>query len=111
MTKPLVAPPSSADSRADVYAAFAHRESHDAYGGTIVDCRDGWRIIIDKTSSQYVAQKRSSRTNTGVWLGKSHCTTRSGLLSDCSRLKLLSDANVEAVLRALPLYARDYSKK
>ena len=49
--------------------------------------------------------------NTGVWIGKSHCTTRSGLLNVCSRLKLLSDANVEVVLRALPEYARDYSKK
>ena len=111
MTKPLIAPPSKPDAVADAYAAFAHRESHDAYGGTIVDCRDGWRIIIDKTSSQYVAQKRSSRTNTGVWLGKSHCTTRSELLSVCSRLKLLSDATVVAVIKALPEYARDYSKK
>jgi hypothetical protein len=54
--------------------------------------------VIDKTSSQYVAQKRSSSTNTGVWIGKSHCTTREELLNVCSRLKLLSDANVEAVL-------------
>ena len=111
MTKPLAAPPSNADAGADIYAAFAHRESHDAYSGAIVDCRDGWRIIIDKTNTQYTAQKRSSSTNTGVWIGKSYCTTRSGLLSVCSRLKLLSDATVEAVLRALPEYARDYSRK
>ena len=108
MTKPLVAPPSSADSRADVYAAFAHRESHDAYNGAIVDCRDGWRIVVCKTGKQYVAQKRSSSTNTGVWIGKSHCTTKDELLNVCSRLKLLSDANVEAVLMALPEYARDF---
>jgi hypothetical protein len=111
MTKPLIPPPSNSDAGADIYAAFAHRESHDAYSGAIVDCRDGWRIIIDKTNSQYIAQERSSSTNTGVWIGKSHCTTRSGLLNVCSRLKLLSDANVEVVLRALPEYARDYSKK
>ena len=106
-----VAPPSNSDAGVDAYAAFVHRESHDAYTGSIVDCRDGWRIIIDKTKSQYIAQERSSSTNTGVWIGKSHCTTRSGLLNVCSRLKLLSDANVEAVLKALPEYARDYSKK
>ena len=111
MTKPLAAPPSNADARADVYAAFAHRESHDAYAGRIVDCRDGWRIIIDNSGLQYIAQERSSSTNTGVWIGKSHCTTRDELLNVCSRLKLLSDANVEAVLRTLPEYARDYSKK
>ena len=111
MTKPPIPPQLIETAAVDAYAAVAHRESHDAYRGTIVDCRSGWRIIIDKTSSQYVAQKRSSSTNTGVWIGKSHFTTRSGLLNVCSRLKLLSDANVEAVLRALPEYARDYSKK
>jgi hypothetical protein len=111
MTSINVAPPSQSNAEADIYAASAHRESHDAYTGSIVDCRNGWRVVIDKTSSQYVAQKRSSRTNTGVWIGKSHCTTREELLNVCSRLKLLSDANVEAVLTALPEYARDYSKK
>jgi hypothetical protein len=108
MTKPLASPQLTETAGVDAYAAFAHRESHDAYAGTIVDCRGGWRVIIDKTSSQYIAQERSSGTNTGVWIGKSHCTTRSGLLNVCSRLKLLSDANVEAVLKALPEYARDY---
>ena len=111
MTKLLATPPFTETAAVDAYAAFAHRESHDAYAGSIVDCRDGWRVIIDKTNSQYTAQKRSSSTNTGVWIGKSHCTTRSELLNVCSRLKLLSDASVEAVLRALPEYARDYSKK
>ena len=111
MTSINVAPPSQSNAEADIYAASAHQESHDAYTGSIVDCRNGWRVVIDKTSSQYVAQKRSSRTNTGVWIGKSHCTTREELLNVCSRLKLLSDANVEAVLTALPEYARDYSKK
>ena len=111
MTKPLAPPQLTETAGVDAYAAFAHRESHDNYTGVIVEGRDGWRVIIDKTNSQYVAQKRSSRTNTGVWLGKSHCTTRSELLSVCSRLKLLSDANLEAVLNAMPEYARDYSKK
>ena len=111
MTKSLIPPQLIESAGVDAYAAFAHRESHDNYTGVIVEGRDGWRVIIDKTNSQYVAQKRSSRTNTGVWLGKSHCTTRSELLSVCSRLKLLSDANLEAVLNAMPEYARDYSKK
>ena len=111
MTKPPAPPQLTENAGEDVYAAFAHRESHDAYRGAIVDCRDGWRVIVCKAGKQYVAQKRSSRTNTGVWIGKSHCTTRDELLNVCSRLKLLSDASVEAVLHALPDYARDYSKK
>ena len=111
MTKSPNDPPLNANAGVDAYAIFAHRESHDAYSGVIVDCRGGWRVIIDKLRSQYITQQRSSSTNTGVWIGKSHCTTRDELLNVCSRLKLLSDANVEAVLRALPDYARDYSKK
>ena len=107
MTKPPNAPPLNANAGVDAYAIFAHRESHDTYSGVIVDCRGGWRVIIDKFNSQYVAQKRSSSTNTGVWIGKSHCTTRDEFLNVCSRLKLLSGENVEAVLRALPKYARD----
>jgi len=111
MTKSPNDPPLNANAGVDAYAIFAHRESHDNYAGVIVEGRDGWRVIIDKFNSQYVAQKRSSSTNTGVWIGKSHCTTRDEFLNVCSRLKLLSDANVEAVLRALPRYARNYSKK
>jgi len=111
MTKPLIPPQLIETAAVDAYAAFAHRESHDNYAGVIVEGRDGWRVIIDKFNSQYVAQKRSSSTNTGVWIGKSHCTTRDEFLNVCSRLKLLSGENVEAVLRALPKYARDYSKK
>jgi hypothetical protein len=111
MNEPIAPPQLIETAAIDAYAAFAHRESHDAYTGSIVDCRNGWRVVIDKTSSQYVAQKRSSTTNTGVWIGKSHCTTREELLNVCSRLKLLSDADVKSVLCALPKYARDYSKK
>ena len=110
MTKPLLAPPSNSKARAAAYATFAHKESHDDYFRVVVKCRKNWRVIADKAGSQYITQKRSSSTNTGVWVGKSYCTTRSVLLRVCSRLKLLSDANVEAVLMALPEFARDYSK-
>ena len=87
---------------------FAHRESHDSYKGKIIDCRDIWRVIICRDGMQFIVQKRSSGTNTGVWKGKSHCATREELINVCARLELLSEANVEATLRALPLYARDY---
>ena len=69
MTKPLQ-PPFKSCRGGYVYATNTHRESYDNYVGVIVYCRDGWRVIIDKTSSQYVAQKRSSSTNTGVWRQK-----------------------------------------
>ena len=111
MTKSPNDPPLNANAGVDASATFARRESHDAYSGVIVDCRNGWRSIIDKLRSQYITQQRSSSTNTGVWIGKSYCTTRSELMRVCSRLKLLSDVNVDSALRALPEYARDYSKK
>ena len=110
MTKPPLAPPSNSKVQANAFAPPAHRESQDNYARVIVECRKDWRVIIDKAGSQYITQKRSSNTNTGVWVGKSYCTTRSVLLLVCLRLKLLSDANVEAVLMALPEFARDYSK-
>ena len=110
MAKPLISPPSYSKAPVNAYATLAHRESHDDYARVIVDCRKNWRVIIDKAGSQYVIQKRSSSTNTGVWIGKSYCTTRSELMRVCSRLKLLSDATAEAALMALPKYARDYSQ-
>ena len=111
MTKPPMTPPSNLSAGVDAKDSVAHRESHDAYHGSIVDCHNGWRVIIANTNSQYIVQKRSSSTNTGVWIGKSYCTTRSELLRVCSRLKLLSDANVDAALRTLPSYAHQHSQK
>ena len=110
MTKPLLAPPSNSKAQVNAHATLAHRESHDDYACVIVECRKNWRVIIDKAGSQYITQKRSSNTNTGVWIGKSYCTSRSELMRVCSRLKLLSDASVEAVLMALPEFAHDYFK-
>ena len=103
-------PPSNSKAQVHAFAPPAHRESHDDYARVIVECRKNWRVIIDKAGLQYITQKRSSSTNIGVWIGKSYCTTRSELVRVCSRLKLLSDANVEAVLRALPEFAHDYFK-
>jgi len=110
MTKPLLAPPSNSKAQINAFAPPAHRESHDDYARVIVKCRKNWRVIIDKAGSQYITQKRSSSTNTGVWIGKSYCTTKSELLRVCSRLELLSDANAEAVLMTLPEFANDYFK-
>ena len=109
MTKPSKTPPRFVNAEASANDDFAHRESHDTYRGTIVNCRDVWRVIICSDGMQFIVQRRSSKTNTGVWAGKSHCATRAELINVCARLKLLSNAYVEATLRALPTYARDYS--
>lgn len=70
MTKSPNDPPLNANAGVDAYAIFAHRESHDAYSGVIVDCRGGWRVIIDKLRSQYITQQRSSSTIQAFGLAK-----------------------------------------
>ena len=109
MTKPFKTPPRFVNAEASANDDFAHRESHDTYRGTIVNCRDVWRVIICSDGMQFIVQRRSSRTNTGVWSGKSHCATREELINVCARLNLLANAYVAATLQALPTYARDYS--
>lgn len=86
----------------------AFRERDDLYIKVIVRPKDRWRVILCKHGLQFIVQKRSAKTpNAGVWVGKSHCTTRVGLIDVCSHLGLLEDAHTEAVLHALPDRARD----
>jgi len=111
MTKPQISPPSNASAGVDAYAANAHRESHDAYEGLILQLCDRWRVIICRHGMQFVLQKRSSTTNTGVWLGKSFCTTREALIDVCSRLELISGESDQEMLDALPNRACDFRRK
>ena len=95
-------PPSIPNLGADARAVNAHRESHDAYEGLILQLCDRWRVIICRHWMQFILQKRSSTTNTGVWLGKSFCTTREALIDVCSRLKLISGESDRKMLDVLP---------
>jgi hypothetical protein len=98
----------------DTHSLFvqpAFRERDDLYNRVIVKPKDRWRIILCRHALQFILQKRSTKTpNAGVWVGKSYCTTRDSLIDVCSHLGLLSDANTEAVLHALPDRARDYRR-
>jgi hypothetical protein len=85
----------------DIQSPSSQRERDDNYAHVLVNCRNNWRIITARTGDQWIIQKRSSSTNTGVFIGKCHCTTRKTLIDACSRLRLLS-AEVQAVLEALP---------
>ena len=85
----------------DMQSALSQRERDDTYVHVLVNCRDNWRVISGRTGSQWIIQKRSSGTNTGVWLGKCHCTLRDSLIESCSRLGLLCD-EVLSVLVELP---------
>ena len=90
---------------------YTHREPGDYYHGVIVQADDRWRVIICRSNLQYILQRRSAKPlNKGLWIGKHYCTTLDCLISVCSTLGLLSDANTEAVLHALPDRARDYRR-
>ena len=102
MDKPIKPPHSAPEPGGkDMQSSSSQRERDDNYAHVLVNCRDNWRIITARTGDQWVIQKRSSSTSTGVFLGKCHCTTRKSLIAACSRLRLLS-AEVMAVLEALP---------
>ena len=102
MDKPIKSPHGApVPGGKDMQSSSSQRERDDNYAHVLVNCRDNWRIITARTGDQWVIQKRSSSTNTGVFLGKCHCTTRKSLIAACSRLGLLS-ADVQAVLEALP---------
>ena len=90
---------------------YTYREPGDYYHGVIVKAADRWRVIICRSNLQYIVQRRSAKPlNNGLWIGKRYCTTRDSLIGVCSTLGLLSNANTEAVLHALPNRARDYCR-
>ena len=102
MDKPIKSPHGApVPGGKDIQSPSSQRQRDDNYAHVLVNCRDYWRVITARTGDQWVIQKRSSSTNTGVWLGKGHCRLKTSLIAACSRLGLLS-ADVQAVLEALP---------
>ena len=81
----------------------ARWERNDEYYKVVLEFRERWRLIKCKDDRQYIVQKRSSkRPNVGVWIAKSHNTTKAGLILSCSRLDLLHDIDIIEQLLLLP---------
>ena len=89
---------------------ISHRERDDAYLGTIVQFSPRWRLVLCKDQIQWIIQKKES-SHRGFWRGKQYLTCKDSVLKASVRLALLSDPKVEAVLKALPHYARQTNKK
>jgi len=89
---------------------ISHRERDDAYIGTIVQFSPRWRLVLCKDQMQWIVQKKES-SRRGDWRGKHYLTCKDSVLKASGRLALLSDPKVEAVLQALPHYARQTNKK
>ena len=103
MTNLAKTPPSSKPTGADMQMTPSYAERDDAYANVILVLNPRWRLIICKNGRQYVLQRRSSkRPNVGVWIGKSHNTTKAGLILSCSRLDLLRDIDIIEQLLLLP---------
>ena len=83
-----------------------HRERDDAYIGAIVQFAPRWRLVLCKDQIQWIIQKKES-SHRGFWRGKQYMTSKESVFEACGRLGLLSDANTEAVLHALPDRASD----
>ena len=102
MDKPVTPPHGAPEPGSGIMQPLqSQRQRDNNYAHVLVNCRDNWRVITARTGDQWVIQKRSSSTNTGVWLGKGHCRLKTSLIAACSRLGLLC-AEVLAVLEALP---------
>ena len=89
---------------------ISHRERDDAYIGTIVQFSLRWRLVLCEDQIQWVIQKKES-SHRGFWRGKQYLTCKDSVLKASVSLALLSDPKVEAVLQALPHYARQTNKK
>ena len=89
---------------------ISHRERDDAYIGTIVQFSPRWRLILCKDQMQWIIQKKES-SRQGDWRGLKYLTCKDSVLKASGSLGLLSDPKVEAVLHALPTFARHYCLK
>ena len=77
-------------------------ERSDGYSNIILLFKPRWRLIECKYGIQWIIQKRSSSTNTGVWIGKVHTTTRNVLIVSCSQLNLINGVETLQILSGLP---------
>ena len=89
---------------------ISHRERDDAYGGKIVQFSPRWRLVLCKDQMQWIIQKKES-SRRGDWRGLKYFTCKDSVLKASGSLGLLSDPKVEAVLHALPTFARHYCPK
>ena len=81
--------------------APSHRERDEHYAHVIANPSPRWRIILCRDGMQWIVQKKEA-SHAGPWRAEGYYTCRKSLIKACGKLDLLSDANTEAVLHALP---------
>lgn len=88
----------------------SHRERDDDYVFIVVHLTARYRVILCLQGLQWVIQKKE-RSRSGHWRAEQYLTSRDSLIEACGKRGLLSDANAEAVLHALPDHVRQIAKK
>jgi len=94
-------PPSSQKAPVDAQVECTHRERDDNYAHVIANPSPRWRIIMCRDGMQWIIQKKEA-SHAGPWRAEGYYTCCDSLIKACGKLDLLSDANTEAVLHALP---------
>ena len=111
MTSPRNTPPPHSPSMgvANVQTP-SHRERDENYANIVAQLAPRYRVILCPLGLQWVIQKKE-RSHSGHWRAEQYLTSRDSLIEACGKRSLLSDANAEAVLHALPDHVRQIAKK
>ena len=88
----------------------SHRERDDNCAYVVVQLTPRYRVILCPQGLQWIIQKKEC-SRSGHWRAERYLTSRDSLIKACGKLGLLSDANAEAVLHALPDHVSQVAKK
>ena len=111
MADPRNTPPRSAYSMGGANTkTLSHRERDENYAYIVVKLAPRYRVILCTQGLCWIIQKKEC-SRSGQWRAKQYLTSRDGLIKACGKLGLLSDANAEAVLHALPDHVSQLAKK
>lgn len=89
---------------------LSHRERDENYADIVVKLAPRYRVILCPQRLQWIVQQQEC-SHAALWRAREYHTSRKSLLNACGKRGLLSDANVEAVLNALPDHVSQLAKK
>ena len=79
----------------------SNRERDNNYADIVVQLAPRYRVILCPQGLQWIFQEQEA-SHEAPWRAQEYHTSRESLLKACGKIGLLSDANAEAVLHALP---------
>ena len=88
----------------------SHRERDHDYAYVVVQLAPRYRVILCPQGLQWIIQEQEA-SHEAPWRAQEYHATRESLLKACGKRGLLSDANAEAVLYALPDHVSQLAKK